>query len=45
MVVDGIAISFLKASDSLVLCQRVGEALLEIVLGEVLLGQDLAELH
>ena len=33
MVVEGIEISFLKAGDSLVLCQRVGEALLELEFG------------
>jgi hypothetical protein len=43
MVKDGIGISFPKAGDSFVLCQRVVEALLQIVFGEVLLGQNLAE--
>jgi hypothetical protein len=38
MVVEGIEVSFLKTGDSLVLCQRIGEALLQIVFGEVLLG-------
>lgn len=44
MVVDGIGIGFLKAGDFLVLCQKVGKLLFQVVFGEIPLGQNLAEL-
>jgi hypothetical protein len=35
----------LKAGDFLVLCQKVGELLSQVVFGEIPLGQNLAELR